>query len=214
MSLQVCSINSCGNNSNDINNPAIYFYYFPTHDQNIRNEWIKQCNRGEDECFWLSDLSTVCSKHFCEDDYEQNLEADLIDFPSHQILKRNAIPSLYLDVLYDPNIIEMDPSSLDENRFIVEVIEIPKTEYDSLKKEKESMESYVCFLKEIIAGKERYEKELISKVDCLERRIVELENVKLLDIQTYIKTDFKEKLRKELMENLLKKNVELCVAKK
>ncbi|XP_058790988.1 peroxynitrite isomerase THAP4-like isoform X2 [Phymastichus coffea] len=88
-----CTVAVC-NNSYDKTKRAgikIKYHKFPTV-QPVRDIWIERTGRGGK---WNPDSCHICSAHFKEDDYRQ----DLCDFPNKVDTKRlrpTAVPSLFL----------------------------------------------------------------------------------------------------------------------
>ena len=90
-----CQIASCRNNSARAHSDeGISFFHFPK-DPNIRSQWIHFCDRGESKWTPRAD-DRVCSVHFQLDDFQRDLQAELMGTPARKKLKNSAVPSLCL----------------------------------------------------------------------------------------------------------------------
>ncbi|KRT83134.1 hypothetical protein AMK59_3135 [Oryctes borbonicus] len=92
-----CAVAVCKNNSIAVrlNNANITFHRFPKAkvSKTARAEWIRRCQRADK---FNPDTSQICSIHFCETDYERDLQNELLNLPIKKRLKKDAIPTLYL----------------------------------------------------------------------------------------------------------------------
>ena len=81
-----CTVGACTNSrakAKKSGNYGISFYGFPK-DKKLREIWVQRCGRGGK---WNPDSCHVCSKHFTEEDYERNLQAELLNLPAKRKLK-------------------------------------------------------------------------------------------------------------------------------
>lgn len=82
----ICSVAICKSNSKKAKAAGenLMFFRFPK-DIQIRKEWIQKCHRQDK---WNSDNKRICSKHFKTDDYQDELQARLLDLQP-KVLKTN-----------------------------------------------------------------------------------------------------------------------------
>lgn len=59
----------------------IKYHSFPK-DKAIKNIWVSRCKR---KGIWNPDSCHVCSIHFKEDDYERDLQAELLNLPPKRV---------------------------------------------------------------------------------------------------------------------------------
>ncbi|XP_060859558.1 THAP domain-containing protein 1-like [Metopolophium dirhodum] len=72
----------------------ISFHRFPIKNVEIYNMWVHKCRRGDK---WNPKTSLVCSKHFTQDSFVRDLNAELLGYtPKVRLLKPDAVPTLYL----------------------------------------------------------------------------------------------------------------------
>ncbi|CAG9763743.1 unnamed protein product [Ceutorhynchus assimilis] len=93
---QICAVASCSSNRINLKKEGIQliFHSFPkVTDDEGRKEWVKRCNRDK----LNPNTSTICSLHFQPSDYERDLQSELLGLPSRKVLKKTAVPTLYLD---------------------------------------------------------------------------------------------------------------------
>ncbi|CAG9764142.1 unnamed protein product [Ceutorhynchus assimilis] len=96
---RVCAVFSCRNNQMILKKSGsnITFHYFPSGKDPVsaatRDEWIKSCKR---KAAFNVNTSTICSEHFTSDDYERDLQHELLNLPPRKFLKKTAVPTLKL----------------------------------------------------------------------------------------------------------------------
>lgn len=88
-----CAVFGCSNN-NKKKDHLVRFYRFPKQ-KNVSQLWINACCRQDKLC---TKSARICSKHFTENDFERNLQHELLDYvPKHgPKLIQNVVPSLFL----------------------------------------------------------------------------------------------------------------------
>lgn len=92
----VCAVKGCGNISNK--NPELSYHIFP---RNFRTSnptpgdkrWLKFCKRDDIN----PKHARICEVHFKQEDYERDLEHELLGLPPRKKLKPDAVPSIYLN---------------------------------------------------------------------------------------------------------------------
>ncbi|QQP56365.1 Uncharacterized protein FKW44_000993, partial [Caligus rogercresseyi] len=84
-SNRVCAIPSCSNPKD-----AQYFA-FPTKDLDIQRLWIARCRRSDR--IGIKNAK-ICDRHFTPDDFQRNLQAELLGTSARKKLKAQAVPSL------------------------------------------------------------------------------------------------------------------------
>ena len=70
---------------------AIY-HRFPK-DLNLQKVWVQACKR---EGKIPVATARVCSSHFKEEDYQRDIQHELLNLPLRRLLKDNAVPTLNL----------------------------------------------------------------------------------------------------------------------
>ncbi|EFA09495.1 hypothetical protein TcasGA2_TC010989 [Tribolium castaneum] len=93
MSGTVCSVAVCKSNFRRAKREGelIRFFTFPKNPE-ICKEWERRCYRKDP---WSSKNKRICSKHFTDKDYQDRLQAQLLNLRP-QKLKPTAVPSLHL----------------------------------------------------------------------------------------------------------------------
>ncbi|QQP49974.1 Uncharacterized protein FKW44_010811 [Caligus rogercresseyi] len=86
-SNRVCAIPSCPNPRD-----AQYFS-FPTKNLDIQRQWIARCRRSDR--IGLKHAK-ICDRHFTPDDFQRNLQAELLGISARKKLKAQAVPSLLI----------------------------------------------------------------------------------------------------------------------
>lgn len=77
----ICAVYGCNNNwkSSKAEGLQLIFHVFPKSkdfvSKTIREEWIRRCRRAD---AWNPDTSRVCSAHFCVNDYERDIQNELL----------------------------------------------------------------------------------------------------------------------------------------
>ncbi|CAH1179844.1 unnamed protein product [Phaedon cochleariae] len=90
-----CAVFGCKNNwASSKTEEKLTFHVIPRQKDflstTIRNEWIACCNRP---ATWNPDNGRICSAHFCDQDYERDLQHELLGLPLRKRLKKTAIPT-------------------------------------------------------------------------------------------------------------------------
>nr|ACO14675.1 THAP domain-containing protein 9 [Caligus clemensi] len=93
---KTCAVSTCSSPHVDY---GYSYHRFPKR-SNVRDQWIKACRRIDKI---NPDTATVCSKHFEQECFEQNLKAELManygrtaSGKVRKTLKANAVPTLHL----------------------------------------------------------------------------------------------------------------------
>ena len=84
-----CAVYGCNNLKNKTH--GIIYFSFPK-DNKIRKKWLHSCHRSD---YINTSNAVICSEHFSDDDYEDDLKARLLNIPRKK-LKYNAVPSVGL----------------------------------------------------------------------------------------------------------------------
>ena len=92
-----CAVYGCFNTKRKAKSLGleIRFFRFPKN-ESIRDAWVQACRRADKI---NTDTAIICSVHFSKDDVADDMKSRLlgIDRPRNQrILKKNAVPSLFL----------------------------------------------------------------------------------------------------------------------
>ena len=79
-----CSVASCRNyrRSTALNKKDISYHRFPKN-EDIRQKWLKAVQPSKP----ITENHYVCSVHFLEDDFERNLQAELLNLSKKRRLK-------------------------------------------------------------------------------------------------------------------------------
>lgn len=87
-----CAVASCKNQGKGTNFEIIY-HRFPKNPA-LRKLWEVKCKRADK---FKPENSYVCSSHFHGNDYERDLEHELLNLPPRKRLKQEAFPSLLIE---------------------------------------------------------------------------------------------------------------------
>ncbi|KAJ8910908.1 hypothetical protein NQ315_003962 [Exocentrus adspersus] len=96
----ICAVAVCKNNQLELKKRglSIVFHSFPKGkdlvSSTIQKEWVHRCRRNDK---FNINTSRVCSEHFTVNDYERDLEHELLNLPPRKILKKTAVPTVNLD---------------------------------------------------------------------------------------------------------------------
>ncbi|KAL0272170.1 UNVERIFIED_CONTAM: hypothetical protein PYX00_005250 [Menopon gallinae] len=93
-----CAVITCGNNYRKASN--VRYHRFPSENY-IREHWKKICGRKDPA--YNCQSARVCSLHFSRDNYEKDLEHELLGLPPRTRLKRGAYPDVDVPVVL-PNL--------------------------------------------------------------------------------------------------------------
>lgn len=85
----VCSVSTCKSNSAKAKAEGqnLMFFTFPK-DSQIRKEWVRKCYRKDK---WNPDNKRVCSKHFKQHDFEDEMQARLLNIQPKKLKKDGKI---------------------------------------------------------------------------------------------------------------------------
>lgn len=72
------------------NDYEITFHRFPTKSRKLCQRWIHKCRRQDREL--NPDNSRICSLHFTANDFERDLQGELLGIPLKKKLKQDAEP--------------------------------------------------------------------------------------------------------------------------
>ncbi|XP_035225945.1 THAP domain-containing protein 1-like [Stegodyphus dumicola] len=87
--MRGCAVVSCPNCNVKTSNNVTY-HRFPA-DEEIRKKWLEKCGRNlQFDC----SRSRVCSEHFTSDDFERDLQGELLGQPLKKRLKKGVEPHL------------------------------------------------------------------------------------------------------------------------
>jgi len=84
---QTCAVAFCKSNRLSYKKEGVKmrFHSFPKENPEIKNEWIRRCGRSDK---FNANTSTVCALHFTDDDYERDLQHELLG-------KYDEVPNFY-----------------------------------------------------------------------------------------------------------------------
>lgn len=68
------------------------YHRFPKNDS-LQKFWVNCCRRKDQ---FNVQTAKVCSRHFNEEDFERDLQNELLGGKPRKILKENSVPSLFL----------------------------------------------------------------------------------------------------------------------
>lgn len=93
-----CAVITCGNNYRKASN--VRYHRFPS-EEYIREHWKAICGRKDPS--YNCQTARVCSLHFSRENYEKDLEHELLGLPPRTRLRKGAYPDIDVPVLL-PNI--------------------------------------------------------------------------------------------------------------
>lgn len=88
-----CAVVTCGNNYRKASN--VRYHRFPSEDA-LREHWKAICGRKDPS--YNCQTARVCSLHFSRDNYEKDLEHELLGLPPRTRLRRGAYPDIDVPV--------------------------------------------------------------------------------------------------------------------
>lgn len=94
----VCSVAICKNNSKKAleSGQKLSFFYFPK-DPKIRKEWVRKCYRKD---VWDVTNKRICGKHFKLEDFEDKMQAKVMNREPKQLKKSGKYEALFDLFLY------------------------------------------------------------------------------------------------------------------
>lgn len=94
MSRTICAVATCKNAHYKTKSrvPPVTYYSFPK-DPALRNTWVWKCGRADQ---FNPNTSRICSDHFAEEQFQLDIEAQLMGYTRHRKLIVGAIPTLKL----------------------------------------------------------------------------------------------------------------------
>ncbi|XP_063241746.1 uncharacterized protein LOC134541925 isoform X2 [Bacillus rossius redtenbacheri] len=91
-----CAVGICSNSlqKTKINPDTAHIKYhrFPK-DKHLRKLWVHRCKRNVN---FNPSAAKVCSVHFKDDDFERDLQNELLGLAQKKVLKKDAVPSLHM----------------------------------------------------------------------------------------------------------------------
>ncbi|KAJ8980680.1 hypothetical protein NQ317_013292 [Molorchus minor] len=97
---QICAVALCKSNRLTLKKEGVNlaFHRFPKGNDvgssTIRKQWINRCKRKDK---FNPNTSSICGLHFTTNDYERDLQNELLGLPLRQVLKKTAVPTLNLN---------------------------------------------------------------------------------------------------------------------
>jgi len=88
-----CAVATCTNTYYNCKDKEILFHRFPEKNREALEQWILKCRRKDPI---NTKNARICSEHFLNTDYEEDLKSRLLGCPMKKILKASAIPSCNL----------------------------------------------------------------------------------------------------------------------
>ena len=85
--VQHCCLSTCKNSRHNTKN--VSYHRFPKREK-LQKEWAKRCKSNNKINF---NVSRLCSAHFLADDFERDLQHELLNLPLKKMLKSDAVPS-------------------------------------------------------------------------------------------------------------------------
>ncbi|KAG8291200.1 hypothetical protein J6590_066690 [Homalodisca vitripennis] len=85
-----CSVANCRNHSKYTKN--VIYHVFPK-SLSVNDVWVLKCNRTDT---FNVHTGRVCSDHFAESDYVDDMKNRLLGLPQRRLLKDDAVPTLNL----------------------------------------------------------------------------------------------------------------------
>ena len=85
-----CAVATCKNNYKNSKARGITLHRFPK-ELNVQRAWVHLCKRKDS---FNVQKAVLCSEHFDSNDYERDLQAELLNISSKKRLKKTAIPHL------------------------------------------------------------------------------------------------------------------------
>lgn len=115
-----CAVANCINNDKNSKDKEITFHRIPK-DEGLRKAWIHACKRADD---FNANNVKVCSCHFSDDDFERDLQSELLNVKPKRKLRTGAIPRLNIPTIQCAfvNIERIDRIKKRENKKILKSI--------------------------------------------------------------------------------------------
>ncbi|XP_035219594.1 THAP domain-containing protein 1 B-like [Stegodyphus dumicola] len=84
-----CAVATCSNTYHNTKT-SVVFHRFPCKNIQLTKEWLHRCRRAD---IVNTKSARICSIHFTESDYEDDMKNRLLGLPTKKILKSTAIPT-------------------------------------------------------------------------------------------------------------------------
>nr|XP_040565526.1 uncharacterized protein LOC121115370 [Lepeophtheirus salmonis] len=81
---RICAVRTCKNP------PDVHYFCFPKHGLKLQRLWVSMCKRSDKVNI---KNARVCERHFSPEDFERNLQAELLKLKCRKKLKKGAFPS-------------------------------------------------------------------------------------------------------------------------
>ncbi|KAJ8910935.1 hypothetical protein NQ315_014355 [Exocentrus adspersus] len=85
-----CAVLGCNSTHRKTKGGAIRYHRFPA-DTKTRVRWLQACGK-QLNC----STARICSRHFCEESYERDVQHEILGLPTRCRLKKGAVPKKYL----------------------------------------------------------------------------------------------------------------------
>lgn len=85
--MPVCAVSNCNNTHRKTKGGSIRYHRFPG-DTKTRARWIHACGGHVQNCA----TARVCSRHFHDDDYERDVQHEILGLPTRFRLRKGAVP--------------------------------------------------------------------------------------------------------------------------
>ncbi|XP_054711723.1 cellular tumor antigen p53-like isoform X2 [Uloborus diversus] len=99
-----CAVWGCSNN-NEKTGSSVSYHRFPVNDER-RQKWLLQCGR---DAHTDSSSLRICSEHFADEDFERDLQGELMGLPLKRRLKKDVDPHV--------NLIKIKQEPIDEDEY-------------------------------------------------------------------------------------------------
>lgn len=220
-----CTVATCTNSlqKTKLEGKSTIYHAFPSDDER-RKQWIHRCRRAGS---WNPSSCHVCSEHFSEEDYDRDLQHELLGLPPRKKLKTTAVPHLNLGNLSEL-VIDSDRQtrriSRENKQTVAELLSLESIISDQntssennacemcvrLKEQHDALDCKVCKLEQIIAEQAEKISLLGNEVKNLNAKIIlkEQELKRLSDEfanRTKLLTDEKFQFAEEKMGKVLTK---------
>lgn len=89
--MSVCAIATCKNTHKNSKGKNVIFHVFPKGNNELCKEWLQKCHRNDPVNV---KNARICSEHFMEEDYEDDMKNRLLGLPIRKFLKPFATPRI------------------------------------------------------------------------------------------------------------------------
>jgi len=107
VAMPCCAVVGCTSHSRNAKELGISFHRFPK-EESLRKQWISVCGLKQE----AQPNSRVCSNHFEEKDFQQDLKAQILRLSRKAVLKPGVIPKQSPNLVESPTLLELNPNDI------------------------------------------------------------------------------------------------------